>query len=251
MTTGRARDEGSWAKPVDKLHVGHDLPPEALNLNVEGKRVAGIAGGFGKMWQKTYTVRISSPGLSPQAVIAAWKQNFPSFWPKGANFFGPMAGVTPGDVALLNLKGPGGVKLSTGIIVVYADDESFSFMSPEGHMFNGMITFSARADGAQTDGAGAVIAKADALIRAQDPIYELGMIFGGHRKEDVHWLHTLEQLAAHFGVVAKAEAARSLVDKRRQWKNFGNVRRSAALRSGIHALGAPIRAAKRPFKRVA
>ena len=28
-------------------------------------------------------------------------------------------------------------------MVIYADDESFSFMTPQGHMFAGMITFSA------------------------------------------------------------------------------------------------------------
>ena len=35
------------------------------------------------------------------------------------------------------------MRLSTGVRVIYADDESFSFMTPQGHMFAGMITFSA------------------------------------------------------------------------------------------------------------
>ena len=38
---------------------------------------------------------------------------------------------------------PGGLKLSTGVLVLYADDESFTLMTPQGHMFAGWITFSA------------------------------------------------------------------------------------------------------------
>lgn len=237
------RDEGNWAKPVSELHVSHDLPTDAVNRNVEGRRVAGVAGGFGKMWQKTYEIELGGVSVTPQQVIKTWKERFPEFWPKGANFFGPMTGVTAGDVALLNMKMPGGVKLSTGIIVVYADDESFSFMTPEGHMFNGMLTFSA------SERNGKVVAKADALIRAQDPMYELGMTFGGHRKEDKHWIHTLEALARSFGVDAKATATRTLVDRKRQWKHFGNIRRSAAWRSALYSFGAPVRALGKPFKK--
>ena len=55
--------------------------------------------------------------------------------------------MKPGEVALLNLAVPGGMTLSTGVRVIYADEESFSFMTPEGHMFAGMITFSAYDDG--------------------------------------------------------------------------------------------------------
>jgi hypothetical protein len=43
-------------------------------------------------------------------------------------------------VAVLNLSAPGGLPLSTGVLVIYADDSSFSFMTPQGHMFAGMIT---------------------------------------------------------------------------------------------------------------
>ena len=244
MAEQKPRDEKYWAKPVGELHVGHELPADAINVGVEGKRVAALAGGFGKMWQKTYTIRCADTDLTPQQVVKVWKEHFPSFWPKGARFFGAMAGVTPGDVALINLKMPGGVKLSTGILVLYADDESFSFQTPEGHMFNGMITFSAR-----SSDAGGVVMRIDALIRAQDPITELGMMFGGHRQEDKHWMHTLESLARYFGIEAKAQTTRSLVDKRRQWKHFGNIKGSAAMRSGGYALRAPFRALAKPFRR--
>ena len=38
---------------------------------------------------------------------------------------------------------PGKMKLSTGVMVLYADEESFTLMTPQGHMFAGWITFSA------------------------------------------------------------------------------------------------------------
>jgi len=42
---------------------------------------------------------------------------------------------------------PGGKGLvSTGVLVIYEDEESFSFMTPEGHIFAGMITFSSYED---------------------------------------------------------------------------------------------------------
>jgi len=59
----------------------------------------------------------------------AWKRDFGSFWPEKNHFYGPLTGIEPGDVAVLNLPMPGRVKLSTGIFVMYADDESFTFMT--------------------------------------------------------------------------------------------------------------------------
>ena len=46
------RDAAYWAKDVTTLQVG-DVPAEAINLNVTGRRVVGPVQGFGKMWQKT------------------------------------------------------------------------------------------------------------------------------------------------------------------------------------------------------
>ena len=110
----KSRDEQYWAKPISELHVGHELPAEAINLNVEGRKRLGVAGGFGKMWQKTYTVELPGTSATPQQVIKAWKEHFPEFWPKGNYFFAPLSGVTPATSSLLNLKMPGGVKLLDG-----------------------------------------------------------------------------------------------------------------------------------------
>ena len=76
-------------------------------------------------------------------MIAIWKDEFPSFWPKGSQFYAPLTGIAPGEVALLRRPCGGGLKLSTGVLVLYADEESFTFMTPQGHMFAGWITFSA------------------------------------------------------------------------------------------------------------
>ena len=166
-----ARDATSWAKSVSQLRVS-EVPEGALNLNVEGRRLASPIQGFGKMWQKTYQVRLPAERVSAPEVIATWKERFPDFWPEGNRFYGPLTGIEPGDVALLNMAMPGKMKLSTGVMVLYADEESFTLMTPEGHMFAGWITFSATAVGDDT------VAQAQVLMRASDPIFELGLTHG-------------------------------------------------------------------------
>src|SRR5262249_18460518 len=158
-----------------------NAPAGAINLNVDGRQAVGPLQGFGKMWRKLYRIRLESAGITPAEVIRTWKQNFPAFWPKGNHFYAPLTGITPGEVALLNLSLAGGMPLSTGVLVLYADDESFTLMTPQGHMFAGWITFSAYED------AGGTVAQALVLMRANDPIYELGLRLGGHRSEDRFW----------------------------------------------------------------
>lgn len=129
-------------------------------------------------------------------------------------------------------------------MVLYADDESFTLMTPEGHMFAGWITFSAFAD---PDG---TVAQAQVLMRANDPLYELGLALGGHRKEDSFWEHTLTALARYFGVGSPHVSALAVcVDRKRQFRRMRNIRHNAALRSGLYAMGAPGRAMKKPFRR--
>jgi hypothetical protein len=154
-----------------------------------------------------------------------------------------VSGIAPGEVALLNLAGPGGVTgpggaplISTGVMVIYADDESFSFMTPEGHMFAGMITFSAFKDGEDT------VAQAQALVRTNDPIYETTFRLGfGHKAEDTFWVQTLQSLAKYFGVEAVAEQKVTLVDSKVQWSEAGNIRYNAAIRTAGYYLLAPVR----------
>jgi hypothetical protein len=237
---GVNRRESSWAKPVEKLSVS-DLPSEAINLNVEGRHLTGPLRGFGQLWQKTYRIRLRGADVTPEQLIQVRKEKFPSYWPEGNQFYGPLKGIAPGDVAVLNLASPGGMKLSTGIMVIYADDVSFSFMTPEGHMFAGMITFSAYEEDSTN------VVQIQVLIRASDPLYELGCRIGYvHKNEDEFWNGTLQNLAASFGVEGHVQLQTFLVDPRVQWKEAGNIWQNAAIRSGLYA---PIAFVRKTFSR--
>ncbi|HVN53122.1 MAG TPA: hypothetical protein VMT46_02235 [Anaerolineaceae bacterium] len=229
-------EPSNWANPVNRLKFQGQVPPEAIKVNVDGLELTGPLHGFGQLWEKKFSVRLSGVSATPAEVIRTWKENFPRFWPKGNNFYAPVSGLTAGDVALLNLAIPGTryPLLSTGVMVIYADDESFTFMTPQGHMFSGWITFSAFEDN------GCTVAQAEALVRATDPIYEIGMRVAGS-KEDEFWQQTLTALAAHFGVAGQVQTRITLLDPRLQWSEAYNVWRNAGVRSVLYRLGSPFR----------
>ena len=88
------------------------------------------------------------------------------------------------------------------------------------------------------------------LMRASDPLYEVGLGLGGHRKEDKFWDATLSSLAGHFGVQEpRVDVQMVCVDKKRQWSSARNVWKNSAIRSGMYATGAPFRAIAKPFKK--
>ena len=231
------RNSDSWAQPVDAFHVG-EVAAGARKGNVEGRKPTGPLQGFGQLWQKTFTVRLTGTSISPQELVAAWKDHFPTFWPKTATFYAPLAGIAPGEVALLDVSPvPGApVRLSTGVMVIYADDESFTFMTPEGHTLSAWITFSAHRDGDVT------IAQAQALERPSDPLDELAYLLGGSKLNDRFWRETLTNLALHVGVAEPdVDNLAVCIDKRRQWRYIRNLRNSASIRTARRTLGAPIR----------
>jgi hypothetical protein len=200
--------------------------------------VSGPLQGFGQLWQKTFTVRLDGIDTTPEAVVATWKAHFPEFWPKGQRFYAPLSGIAPGEVALLEIQPvPGApVRLSTGVLVLYADDESFTFMTPEGHTLSAWITFSAKRDGDVT------IAQAQALERPSDPFDELAYKFGGNRQNNKFWEATLRNLAISVGVpVPVVEIQSTCIDSNRQWRYWRNVRNSATVRSARRTLTAPVR----------
>lgn len=232
--------EKSWARPVGRLKVG-GVPEGAINLNVEGRQLTGPLKGFGQMWQKTYRVTLAGTSVAPKEVIKIWKARFPEFWSGGNYFYGSLTGIAPGDVAVLNLAAPAGMRLSTGVLVIYADDESFAFMTPQGHMFAGMITFSAYEED------GVTVAQIQVLIRASDPIFEIGCRLGVvHKAEDAFWQGTLQNLAVHFGASGRVEQQNVLVDPKMQWREAKNVWHNAAVRTALYT---PIYVVRRVFKR--
>lgn len=236
-----AVQESGWAQPVRQLKVGA-VPHEAINLNVDGRELAGPLKGFGQLWQKTYRIRLENADVSSHELIRIWKARFPEFWPGNNHFYGSVEAIKAGDVALLNLAGPGGSSISTGILVIYADDESFSFMTPQGHIFAGMNTFSAYEEAEIT------IAQIQVLVRASDPVYELGCRLGiAHRQEDLFWHSTLVNLARDVGATNdQIEQTSACVDPRLQWGEAKNIWHNAAIRTTLHL---PLRVGRRLFDR--
>jgi hypothetical protein len=229
------RNAASWAGKVDRLQVSPEH--EAAGYNIAGKRVTGPQQGFGRLWQRTYSASLGT-AISPEDLIADWKLHFGDFWPEGSTIHTAITGVTPGAVAPIGINAAPGMELATGILVIYADDESFTFMTPEGHMFAGMITFAAETVADSTQ------ATIKILIRTNDPLYELGWPVM-RRREDTFWCATLGNLAAKHGVAdAMVTEETQCVDRKRIWSNWTNVRHNAGIRSGIHTLAKPFRAGR-------
>lgn len=216
----RPRDAGYWASPAERFRV--EDPPDGVSAaGVEGRRAVSPLQGFGQMWQKTYSVRL--PGVTPEEAVRVWRERFRDFVPAGGGFHIPGSGLVPGAIVLL-----GGM---TGVRVIYADDTSFTYMTPEGHPFSGWITFSAH----EGDD-GVTVTRVQLLIRASDPLYELMMPLGLHTAEDWHWRHTLRSLAANFGAKGRVETRIVCVDPKRQWRNYRDIRHNALLHAAIRPL---------------
>jgi hypothetical protein len=224
-------DTDNWAHPVDRLDATA-VSAGARHDGVTGRRTAGPLQGFGQMWQMILEVPLAGSSATPQEVIAVWKERFTAFWPDDATFYAPLAGILPGEVALLEVKpGPGPIRMSTGVVCIFADDESFAFMTPEGHALAAWITFSASVRD------GVTYARVEALERPADPLIELSYMLGAKRLQDRFWERTLANVAAHFGAPdAVVERRVICVDRRRQWRYLGNVRRNAVLRSFADAV---------------
>jgi hypothetical protein len=229
-----ARDAAHWAKTVSRLTVT-DVPAGAVKPQRVRQAARQPDPGLREDVAEDLPGALPRERVSAVELIATWKQHFPEFWPLGNHFYAPLTGIAPGDVALLNLGLPGKMTLSTGVMVLYADEESFTLMTPQGHMFAGWITFSATETDDET------LAQAQVLMRASDPIFELGLTLGGHHQEDKFWGQTLQAVAAHFGVAADVDTQVVCVDKKRQWSRWTNVWHSAAIRSTVYWLAAPLR----------
>jgi hypothetical protein len=234
--TARRSDEGYWAKPVRRITT-KEVPVGATDL-ISGRRLYGATSGFGRLWQKSFWARLEGTSVTPQEVIRVWKERFGDFWPKGQRMFLPATGIAPGEIGLIKATPMRGApSTQTGVLVVYADDESFSFMSPEGHPFAGTLTFSA------SDEDGITVVRVDELTRASDPMWELAMMTPiiGKRMQNAVWLATLRNVALHFGVDTRVESRIVCVDSRRQWSQAKNIFYNAGIRSTLHTFVRPFR----------
>jgi len=237
-TDTQSRDATFWAQPVSTMKVGH-TPTGALNLNVEGHQLVGPLQGFGQLWQKTFRVRLTGVSVTPSEVIKTWKEHFPAFWPKWDHFYKPVTGIAPGEIGIINMLLPGdipvGVPISTGVMIIYADDESFTFMNPLGHMFAGWITFSAYEED------GCTIAQIQLLVRCNDPIYEIGFRLGATYSENRFWRYILRSLAAHYDVSEPVQTRIVCLDRKVQWSQFWNVWQNASIRTVLYRIATPLR----------
>jgi len=207
--------------------------PRHRQFEIDGVALNGPSEGFGPLWRKRYRVRLDGPPVSPETVISTWRARFGDFWPEGNRFSTPLTRITPGDLAQIEIDVGGGATLSTGVAVLSASPTSFTLITPEGHIFAGVITFSAFDDG------GTTVAQSDVLMRASDPIFEVGMVLFGYRREDHFWEQTLSALARSFGATATPSMDARCIDRHFQWRQAKNIRQNALLRSFIKRGTAP------------
>ncbi len=216
-------DLSNWARPVAEIMVP-PMPPEARNLNVSGLRAGGPVNGFGQLWQKVFRLPINNPRITPEAVIVALEENFPAFQPSFNAFFPSRDGIQPGAIVLIDSSTPGG-PVSTGVVVLYADERSFTFMTPQGHPEAGFVSFSAFRAGDRT------IAQIHGLARANDPAYETAFRAVGSKIQRGIWTHVLRSLAAHLGVADEITVEETCVDSRMQWSQAKNIYYNAQMRT--------------------
>lgn len=233
----------AWAKPVAHLET-KDIVGGGMNLNVDGKGLTGPLQGFGQLWQKTYKVKLSGLDVKPSEVVSMWKAKLPTFMPDDSRFYPSLAGVAPGEVLLIDATVPtpvGGITVATGVMILYADDESFTVMTPDGHPESGFNTFSSYEED------GVVVAQIQSLARANDPIYEFGFRFmGGSKQQENIWHHVLTQLSASYGISGQVQTDKICVDTKMQWSRVKNVWHNAMIRT---TLNAPVRVTRKLLDR--
>ncbi len=229
----RSRVVAHWAAYAPKLKV-QAMPPEAVNLNVEGRRAVGPIEGFGALWEKTYRITLSGVDIKPVEVIEVLKETFPELQPRENRFYPSPSGIRPGEIVLINASTPGG-PVNTGVLVAYADDESFTLMTPQGHPESGWVTFSAATNN------GATVCQIQGLARASDPVYEIALRLVGAKVQERIWTHVLASLAHRLGADAHVQVDKVCLDAGLQWRQVGNIWYNAQLRTLAYVALIPLR----------
>lgn len=226
-----AERAAAWAKPIERI-TQDEVPEGAVNLNVGGLAVVGPVQGFGQLWEKTYRVRLTGSKATPREAVAALKAHFPSLQPPQNRFFPTSRGIAPGETVIINAHTPGGL-ISTGVWVLYADEDSFTFMTPQGHPESGWVSFTAYEEH------GGTVVQIRGFARANDPLYELGFRLVGSREQERIWTHVLESLAQHFGVPGWVRMHKTCAGPDLQWDQVVNVWYNAQIRTVLASLKKP------------
>ncbi len=212
-----------WAKPVSELFVP-TMPNEARNLNVNGRKPVGPIHGFGPLWQKTFQLFINDTSVRPEEAVHALKKNFPRYQPSFNNFYPSERGIAPGEIVLIDSSTPGG-PVSTGVMVMYADERSFTFNTPQGHPECGFVSFYS------TEVGGGIVVRIVGLARAGDPLYEAAFRVAGSKIQTRIWKHVLTSLALDLGFAPDITMTQECIDNHLRWHEFRNVYYNAQLRT--------------------
>jgi anti-anti-sigma regulatory factor len=222
-------DVESWARLPGRLVVP-PMPPDAIDMNMRGRAVVGPVDGFGALWQKTYRLPVVGMDISPEDVVRVLKHDFPLLQPRYNRFYPGPKGIAPGEAVAIDSSTPGG-PVSTGVMVLFADDRSFTFITPQGHPESGWVTFSAFRS------ASAVVVQIVGLARANDPVYEAAFRAVGSAMQIRIWRHVLTSLANYLGIPGDVTVQALCVDPRVRWSQAGNVWYNAQART---LLAAPV-----------
>jgi hypothetical protein len=115
-------------------------------------------------------------------------------------------------------------------MVLYADDESFTFITPQGHPESGWVSFTAYDDG------GTTVVQIVGLARADDPVYEAAFRLIGSKVQEKIWRHVLSSMATYVKVQPAVEVRKVCVDAGLQWSGVKNIWYNAQIRSLFHTL---------------
>ena len=113
-------------------------------------------------------------------------------------------------------------------MIMYADELSFTFATPQGHPEAGWVTFSSYREEDRT------VVQIYGLTRSNDPVFELAFHLAGSRIQIGIWTHVLKSLAADLGVPPDIAVNSNCVDNKMQWSFTGNIWLNSQIRTLIN-----------------
>jgi hypothetical protein len=126
----------------DEVGGPEDLPP-ALPDGVDTEGVQGLADGYGPMLHRLYAVRVSTPRVGPEELVAQLAARPNSAAPQDAAVFVKSRGdgdeMEIGDEYVVRMPGP----WDGPVRVVHRTPTSFRFATLDGHLEAGEIEFRA------------------------------------------------------------------------------------------------------------
>jgi hypothetical protein len=156
--------------------------------------------------------------------MLAMQEHFVEFQIPENAFYPTSKGLAPGEMIFIDSMTPGGI-VSTGVMVLYMDDRSFTFITPQGHPEAGWITFSVdeRED--------SVYVQIQGLVRASDPFFEAAFTIAGSKFQETIWKHVLSSLAKYLGVEENVQMKKYRPTTDLQWSKAGNIWYNSQIRS--------------------